>query len=468
MPELTSSPPLTAAPQPRVRYLPLITLAMGFVMATLDVTVVNVGLSNIATQLQVPLSGLVWVVDGYTLTFAAMLLVGGGLADRFGAKNVYQAGLAVFVMASLLCGIAPNGTTLVAARFLQGVGAALFMPSSLSLLARAYPDDHVRARMLGLWSAIVSVAGVSGPLVGGILIDRFGWRSIFLVNLPIGLIGLAMAQHVIPSSARHFRTLNAATHVLGVTALAGLSFALIEGPVHGWTSAPILAAALVMLVAGAGFVMRERRIATPLLPRELFATARFPAANMLGFLINFGGYGQLFLLSLFLQEARGASPLAAGTQLLPTMLLFTLGNLSAPRVVARIGPRAALMASMALCAGASALTASVLRPETDYWLFAAIVSLINLGVGVAVPAMTAVVMQIAGQAHANIAAACLNANRQIGVLVGVATMGTILHACTDWHISLPLAFGTMGTLYGVGAVLVWRYLKTGTMSRTPR
>ncbi|OZI63484.1 MFS transporter [Bordetella genomosp. 11] len=463
MPELTSS--VSVAPEPRVRYLPLITLAMGFVMATLDVTVVNVALSNIAGQLQVPLSGLVWVVDGYTLTFAAMLLVGGGLADRFGAKNVYQTGLAVFVLASLLCGAAANGTTLVIARFLQGLGAALFMPSSLSLLTRAYPDDRVRARMLGLWSAIVSVAGVSGPLVGGILIDRFGWRSIFLVNLPIGLIGLAMAQNIIPRSVRHSRALNAPSHLLGVTALAGLSFTLIEGPVHGWTSLPILCGASVMLVAAAAFVQRERSIATPLLPRELFRTARFPAANMLGFLINFGGYGQLFLLSLFLQEARGATPLTAGMQLLPTMMLFTLGNLSAPRLVVRFGPRAALMGSMTLCATASAATAWILRPETDYWLFAAIVSLINLGVGIAVPAMTAVVMQISGQSHANIAAACLNANRQIGVLVGVAVMGTILHAYADWHISLVLAFGTMGTLYGIGTALVWRYIHTDGAKR---
>ncbi|AOB32145.1 MFS transporter [Bordetella sp. H567] len=465
MSELTSSSRLSIAPGAPVRYLPLITLAMGFVMATLDVTVVNVGLSNIAGQLQVPLSGLVWVVDGYTLTFAAMLLVGGGLADRFGAKNVYQTGLAVFVLASLLCGAAPNGTTLVAARFLQGVGAALFMPSSLSLLARAYPQDRVRARMLGLWSAIVSIAGASGPLVGGILIDRFGWRSIFLVNLPIGLIGLAMAQNVIPASVRHPRALNAVSHLLGVTALAGLSFTLIEGPVHGWTSFPIQCAAVVTLAAAIAFVQRERRVASPLLPRDLFRTARFGAANMLGFLINFGGYGQLFLLSLFLQEARGATPLQAGTQLLPTMIMFTLGNLSAPRVVSRIGPRAALMASMALCGASSAATAWVLRPETDYWLFAAVVSLINLGVGVAVPAMTAVVMQIAGQSHANIAAACLNANRQIGVLVGVAIMGTILHAYADWHIALPLAFATMGTLYGLGTALVWRYLRADSTSR---
>jgi DHA2 family methylenomycin A resistance protein-like MFS transporter len=438
--------------------MPLITLATGFVMATLDVTVVNVALSDISSQLNVPLSGLVWVIDGYTLTFAAMLLVGGGLADRFGAKTMYQIGLALFVLASVLCGAAPSGNALVGARLLQGIGAALFMPSSLSLLSRAYPNERVRAKMLGMWSAIVSVAAASGPLVGGILIDRFGWRSIFLVNVPLGLLGLFLTQKVIAPAPRHPRTLNAISHVLGVAALAALSFTLIEGPVDGWLSAPILLSAAITLIAGAAFVRHERTSPTPLLPRDLFATSRFAASNGLGFLINFNSYGQLFLLSLFLQQARGDTPLQAGLQLLPTMVVFTLSNLAAPHIVSRWGPRACLIACMGSCTLFAALTACVLRPDTSYWMFVIILALTNMGVGVAVPAMTAVVMQLAGQSHANVAAASLNANRQIGVLVGVAIMGTILHSYTDWMISLPVAFGTMAAVDALAMGLVWRYL----------
>lgn len=427
-------------------------------MATLDVTVVNVALSDISQQLRVPLAGLVWVVDGYTLTFAAMLLVGGGLADRFGAKNTYLTGLATFVLASLLCGAAPSGSALVAARFLQGLGAAMFMPSSLSLLTRAYPDDRVRARMLGMWSAIVSVAAASGPLVGGILIDRFGWRSIFLVNLPIGIIGLVMAQSVIAPAPRHSRTLNIGSHTLGVMALGALSYVLIEGPVDGWLSAPILTAAGLTLLLGAAFVQRERTTAAPLLPRDLFATPSFAASNGLGFLINFGGYGQLFLLSLFLQQARGDTPLQTGLELLPTMVVFTLGNLAAPHVVSRFGPRATLIGSMVSCALFAAITAAVLQPHTSYWLFVVVLASTNMGIGIAVPAMTAYVMQLAGQSHANVAAASLNANRQIGVLVGVAIMGTILHAYADWRIAIPVAFGAMALMYALAVLLVWRYL----------
>jgi DHA2 family methylenomycin A resistance protein-like MFS transporter len=458
MPDPSHSSAHPAASARPVGLLPLITLAAGFVMATLDVTVVNVALSDISQQLRVPLAGLVWVVDGYTLTFAAMLLVGGGLADRFGAKNVYQAGLATFVLASVLCGAAPSGNALVAARFLQGLGAALFMPSSLSLLTRAYPDERVRARMLGMWSAIVSVAAASGPLVGGILIDRFGWRSIFLVNVPIGIVGLFLAQTVIAPAPRHSRTLNIGSHILGVLALAALAYTLIEGPVHGWLSMPILCTMGLMLLLGAAFVQRERTTPAPLLPRELFATAKFAAANGLGFLINFGGFGQLFLLSLFLQQARGDTPLQAGLELLPTMVVFTLGNLTAPHIVSRFGPRATLIACMANCTLFAGITALVLQPDTSYWLFAIMLALTNVGIGVAVPTMTAFVMQLSGQTHANSAAASLNANRQIGVLVGVAIMGTILHGYSDWRVALPIAFGTMASMYALATGLVWRYL----------
>lgn len=437
--------------------LPLLTLAIGFVMAMLDVTAVNVALSDIAHNLSVPLSGLVWVVDGYTLTFAALLLVGGALADRYGAKTIYLSGLVVFMLGSLLCGAAPDGNTLIAARMLQGVGSALFMPSSLSLLTHTYEDDRVRAHMLGTWSAIVAVAAAMGPLVGGVLVDSFGWRSVFLINVPVGLLGLVLAQKVIPAAPRHWRPLPAASHALGIAGLASLCFTLIEGPVFGWTSAPILATAALVVIALALLVRRERRGAEPLLPRALFATPRFAAANAIGFLVNFGAFGQLFLLSLFLQQARGADALHTGLQLLPVMAVFSIGNLLSGRITARWGARLPMLGGLLLAALLAALLTGM-RPHTSYLLFAPAVAIANWGVGIAVPAMTTTVMQIAGRSHANSAAAALNANRQIGALVGVAIIGSILHAAPSWEIRIPLAFGAIGLAYGVAALLVGRYI----------
>src|SRR5471032_2064594 len=209
------------------------TLAIGFVMAMIDVTAVNTALSDISLNLGVPLTGLVWVVDGYTLTFAALLMAGGALADRYGPKNVYQGGLSVFILGSVLCAVAPSGHALIAARLLQGAGAALFMPSSLSLLTHAYEDESTRARMLGTWSAIVGCSSAVGPLVGGVLVHAFGWRSVFWVNVPIGVLGVVLTQMVAPATARHARALSLLSHGLGVTALAGMSVVLIEGPSLG-------------------------------------------------------------------------------------------------------------------------------------------------------------------------------------------------------------------------------------------
>nr|WP_272901308.1 MFS transporter [Herbaspirillum frisingense] len=449
-------PPVTALPH-RAGLLPLVALAIGFVMAMLDVTVVNVGLSNIATSLDAPLSTLVWIVDGYTLTFAAMLLVGGALADRFGARKLYLTGLFLFVLASLLCGAAPNGPFLVAARLLQGLGAAFFMPSSLSLLSHVYEDDRVRARMLGVWSATVGLAAAIGPLVGGVLIHWLGWRSIFLINVPVGLVGLLMARKLIPQVAGQARALHLYSHLAGVVMLAGLSFVLIQGPVYGWTSPRILAGLAVAVLAAVALVRHELRGVAPLLPKALFATPQFAAANGIGFMINFGIYGNLFYLALFLQQGRGADALQTGLQLVPMMAVVFFGNLMSGRMAAHWGPRVPLLLGLSVGTVFTAVAMSF-RPDTPYWVLAVVCAAANLGISTAIPAMTTVVMQVAGKAHANSAAAALNANRQIGALVGVALMGAILHSVNGWGLRNGLAFGVMAVAYGLALWLVWRFV----------
>ncbi|WP_332611464.1 MFS transporter [Achromobacter sp. ESBL13] len=454
-----SSPLPSVDAKPATAWLPLITLAIGFVMAMLDVTVVNVALPSIAVQFVVPLTDLVWIVDGYTLTFAALLLVAGALADRYGAKTVYLAGLAVFTLASLLCGLAPDANTLIAARMLQGLGAALFMPSSLSLLTHAYDDDHVRNRMLAAWSAIVAVAGATGPLLGGVLIHQFGWRGIFLINLPLGIVGLWLARRRIQAAPRRPRALNPISHLLGVIALSALCFVLIQGNAYGWTSPRIAGVTALCAVAIVLLVRRERRHAEPILPRALFQTPHFAAANGVGFLINLASYGQLFLLSLFLQHARGADALQTGIQLVPMLAVFSIGNLISGRLSARWNVSAALLGGMSLAAVMSALGIAAFTPAIAYWPFAVLIALGNLGVGIAVPAMTSIVMQVSGKHHANSAAAALNANRQSGALVGVALMGTIMHVLPDWNTALPVAYGVIAASYTAGVGLVWRYLR---------
>jgi DHA2 family methylenomycin A resistance protein-like MFS transporter len=446
-----------AAAGARVDWLPLVTVALGFVMAMLDVTVVNVALGDIRADLSAALSTLVWVVDGYTLSFASLLLAGGALANRFGARAVYVAGLALFVVASILCGAAPGAGALVAARLLQGCAAALFIPSSLGLLTLAYPDHALRARMLGLWAAVVSLSAASGPLVGGVVVTWLGWRAIFLLNVPIGLAGIWLARrHLVATSGRP-QALNLAAHACAAAGLGALAYALIEGPALGWRSPAVLATAAACVVAGLRFVALERRAAEPVVPRALLRDPRFLRMNGVGIHVNFGAFGTLFLASLYEQQARHAGPLATGVALLPLMVTFALGNLAFSRVSARVGAALPMRAGLALAAAATGTLALAACSGADLGrAFGALVALANLGTGIAIPAMTNTLLSAGDRAHANTAAAALNANRQVGALLGVAVVGVVLHGARDWTVALPVALGLLAAAYAAATAFAWR------------
>ncbi|WP_338764665.1 MFS transporter [Massilia sp. METH4] len=428
----------------------LFTLAIGFVMAMIDVTAVNTALSAISTDLDVPLDGLVWVVDGYTLTFAALLLAGGALADRHGAKRAYQAGLAVFVLGSVLCALAPSGAALVAARLLQGSGAALFMPSSLALLTHAEDDEKRRAKMFGAWAAIVSAAATAGPLAGGLLVETFGWRSIFWLNLPVGLLGIALAQVKAPAPRAHARELRLASHALGAGALAALAFVLIEGPVLGWVSVPVVSALVASATMALLLVWDERSAAQPILPRALYGIAPFRAAVLTGLAINFGSFGHLFVLSLWMQGVQGSGALGTGLAILPMTAAAGVSNVLSGRAVARHGTRMPLLTGMG-GAAVAALLLTQATAATPAWMVVAGGTLMFFAVGFAIPAMTATVMGAGGKAHASAAGAALNASRQIGALLGVAAAGTVLHAVRAWEARQEIVY----TLFAAGFAIAW-------------
>ncbi|MGW7491262.1 MFS transporter [Streptomyces sp. NPDC054786] len=431
----------------------LLVLALGFVMASLDTGIMNVAANDLRARLGLSMSGLTWVVDGYVLAFAALLLLAGSLAKRFGARRIYLIGLAVFTGASLLGAVAPNGAVLVAARFTQGAGAALFMPSSLSLLMHAFPEPARRAKTLGIWSAIVSTSVGLAPTLGGLLVGTLGWRSIFLVNLPIGVAGLLLTRRVIAAVPARGTALGGSGHVLGLLALGSLSYALIEGPDKGWSAPPVLAACAVAALAAAGFLVRERAARTPVLPVALFADHSFTAANVVGFLFNFAFYGVLFVLGLFLQTARGASPVTAGLQMLPAVLVLPFGNILYARIGPRIGNRTALTGSLALSAAGYGLLFLILSPGLPYWVLAVVFAVTHLGSGVSAPAMTGVLMAAAGGEHADIGSATLNANRQIGSLVGIAGMGAVLTGAGGGYRGATYAFVLTAGALAVAAVV---------------
>ncbi|MFI9719453.1 DHA2 family efflux MFS transporter permease subunit [Streptomyces sp. NPDC052396] len=440
----------TAAPARLGLQLPA--LALGFVMATLDTTIANVAGPSLRSGLGMSLSGLTWVMSGYVLAFASLLLLAGSLAGRHGARRVYLAGLGLFTAASVLCAAAPVAGVLVAARLLQGAGAALFMPSSLTLLLAAFPDSRERARVLGLWSAIVSTAAGVGPALGGALVGAFGWRSIFLINLPVGLAGLVLARRHVTEVPGRPGALGVGGHALGLLALAGLSYGLIQGPEAGWTSPVVLGSLAVAVLAAVAFGARERRSAQRIVPAELIADSRFRAAGLIGFLFNFALYGGMFALALFFQQARGAGPVVAGLELLPAQLVWLVGNVLYSRLGRRLGNRTALTASLGLAAAGMLVLALTISPAMPYWVIAVLLAVINLGVGVASPAMTGALMEAAGPAHAGIAGASLNANRQIGSLVGIAVMSAVLSGTSGWYPGIAMVFALMTAAYAAGSL----------------
>jgi MFS transporter, DHA2 family, methylenomycin A resistance protein len=414
---------MAASSSPR---LTLAATSVSYIVVILDTSIVNVALERIAQGLAVGVSGLQWIVNGYTLTFASLLLTGGTLADRWGAKRVYAAGLALFTAASGLCGAAPSLPALIGARALQGIGAALLVPCSLALLDEAYPDAGERAKAIGFWAGCGGAALAGGPLAGGVLIDLLGWRSIFLFNLPIGLAGIWLTWRI--AAARRSgggRRLDLAGQVLAVLALGGLTAALIEGPALGWSSPAILGLWAVAAAAAALFLTVEARRAEPMLPLRLFRAATFSAAAGAALITTLTLFGLVFVLSLYFQEIRRQSPLVAGLAFLPMTAVVTGGNIVSGRWAARAGPRWPLAAgSLAAAAGFAGLL--IVGDATPYALLAPALLAIGIGGGLATPAAAAALMAAADRRHAGIASGVLNTARQVGTAVGVALFGALV------------------------------------------
>lgn len=403
----------------------LFAASFGFLMVSLDATIVNVALPTLSEKLGAGLSQLQWVVAGYTLTFAALQLVGGSLSDRLGARRAFAAGLGLFVVASLACGLATSPEMLIAARFVQGIGAAVQLPASLAMIRHAYPDGAARSRAIGVWASAGGGAVAAGPVVGGLLLVWLGWRSLFLVNLLIGAVGLLATLRAAGTRVGPARRLDVPGQALVIVTLSGLVFALIEGGSLGWRS-PSVVAGLVLGVAGAvSFVLWERRAPEPMLPMRLFAHPMFSAASVAGFVQNFSYYGIVFLLSLFLQDERGYSALETGLIFLPMSVAAMASNLWGGRLTARLGPRIPMMGGQFVFAlGLFALLLA--GPDAPNWQIWLATVPVGIGGGMAVPAMSGAVLEAVEPEYAGVASAELNTARQVGGAVGVALFGTLV------------------------------------------
>lgn len=433
--------------------LALLAICLGYFMTILDTTVVNVALPAIRDQLGANVAGLQWIVDGYALVFAGLLLTAGALGDRLGNRAIFLAGLVLFTLASALCGAAPALWALQATRAAQGIGAALMVPASLALLRETFGSPAARARAIGLWGGIAGVAAGSGPVVGGLLVDTLGWRGVFLVNVPIGILAVVLTwRYVAPSARRPGRGLDWPGQVASILALAALAFACIQGSVWGWSTPPVLGAFALAGVATVVLVAVERRVVDPMLPLELFGGATFTAATAVGLLLNFGFYGQLFLMSLFFQEVRGASALATGLALLPETGMAAVGSTLAGRATGRVGPRLPMLAGLVL-GGLGLLALSLVGATTRYAALGPLLVAVGFGTSFAMPAMTAAVMEAASAERAGIASGVLNASRQVGGVLGVALLGALVGGGRPFVPGLRAAGLLAGGAFFFGALL---------------
>ncbi|WP_405658641.1 MFS transporter [Streptomyces sp. NBC_01166] len=397
---------------------------LGFFLISLDALIVTVALPDMGRSLGGGMSGLQWVVDGYTLMFAALMLSAGSLSDRIGARRAFGGGLLLFALTSAACGFAPGLGVLVAARLVQGAAAAVMMPASLALVRQGFPDQAERARAIAVWTVGGAVAVAAGPVVGGALTASAGWRWIFFVNLPAGLLALALLTRVLVSPRLPAR-LDGVGQVTAVLALGGLTYGVIEGGAEGFGHPLVVASLLVAVAAAAAFLLAQARGAHPMLPLPLFRTRVVAVSLVVGFMLNAAYYGGVFVFSLYLQQERGQSALQAGVLFIPMTALVAVVNLASARLAARFGPRVPMVAGQ-LVGTVGLLTLLTVGGHTGMWVVAALMVPVGLGGALAVPALTAMLLDVVPADRAGTAGAVLNTARQVGGAIAVAVYGALL------------------------------------------
>ncbi len=410
----------------RARRLVILAICcMSLLIVGLDSTIVNVALPAIHRSFHGSLSGLQWTIDAYTLVLASLLMLGGSTADRIGRRRVFQTGLVVFSAGSLLCALAPTLELLVVFRIVQAIGGSMLNPVALSIIRNVFDDPRERAQAIGLWGGVVGLSMALGPVLGGALVDSVGWRSVFLVNLPVGLLALGLATAFIPESrAPRARRIDPVGQVLVVTALASLTYAIIEGPGDGWSSLEIIGLFVLALGSFAALTAYELRRAQPLLEVRFFRSAPFSGASVIAVCAFAALGGFLFLNTLYLQDVRGLSPFHAGLYTLPLAgMTVVFGPLSG-RLVGRIGSRPSLVvAGAALCAAALMLTRLSPTTSTAYLLGSYVI--FGLGFGLVNPPITNTAVSGMPPSQAGVAAAVASTSRQVGQTLGVAIVGAL-------------------------------------------
>jgi len=419
----------------------LLSALLGFFVIGLDASAVNVALPAIGHSFGGSTSALQWIVDAYTLMFAALVLSSGAISDRIGANRVFGIGLAVFTAASAVGGFAPGLAVLIGARVVQGSAAAVMLPSSLALVRQAYPVASERSRAIALWTVGGAVSFAAGPIAGGLLTSGLSWRAIFFINIPVGALTLALLARA-PRSPRRAARLDPFGQLAAILALVALTFGVIRGGDTGFGTPIVIGSLLVSAVALAAFVAVEAHVADPMVPLELFRSRTVTVGVLVGFAVNAAFYGMVFVLSLFFQQVMHLSAVRAGLMFLPMTGLVAGANVASARAAARFGPKVPITVGQLICVvGLLGLTS--VDGSTSWLHIAALLIPMGVGLGFAVPSLTAVVLNDIAPERAGMAAGVLNSLRQTGGALAVAVFGALVaHRTafiTGMHVSLLIA-----------------------------
>jgi EmrB/QacA subfamily drug resistance transporter len=412
-------------PDRRRRLLILGICSMSLLIVGLDSTIVNIALPAIHRSFHSAFSGLQWTVDAYTLVLASLLMLSGSSADRIGRRRVFQLGLMLFSLGSLLCAVAPSLALLIVARVVQAIGGSMLNPVAMSIIRNVFEDPRERAQAIGVWGGVIGISMALGPVLGGALVDSVGWRAVFIVNVPIGVLAIVLTALYVPESrADHARRLDPVGQVLVIVALATLTYAIIQGPSAGWLSVQTVGLFAVSVASFAALVAYELKRREPLLEVRFFRSAPFSGATAIAVAMFAAMGGFLFLNTLYLQDIRGLSPLDAGLYTLPMAgLMLVIAPISG-RIVGNRGTRLPLLTgSLAVIASGAILTR--LTAHTSFTVLVTAYVLFGLGMGLINPPITNTAVSGMPPSQAGVAAAVASTGRQVGMTLGVAVLGAL-------------------------------------------
>lgn len=460
MPELTR----------RRRMLVLAICCTSLFVVSLDNTIVNLALPSIQRDFDASVSALQWTIDAYTLTIACLLMLAGSTGDRIGRRRVFQTGLVLFGIGSLLCSVAPDVGSLIAFRALQAIGGSMLNPVAMSIITNTFTDRQERARAIGVWGGVLGVSMALGPVVGGVLVDSVGWRSIFWINVPIVVAAVVLAARFVPESrAPRARRFDPYGQVFVILALGGVTFGIIEGPGHGWGSPLIVGCFVVAAVATVLFVVVESRRRDPLIDPRFFRSAPFSGATVTAVCAFAALAGFLFLNALYLQNVRGFSPLHAGLLTLPMAVMTGLLPPLAGRLVGSRGPRIPLLVGGAGITLAALILMVVIGNDTPIGLLVLAYVVFGIGFGMVNAPITNTAVSGMPNTQAGVAAAVASTSRQVGSAMGVAVLGSLVMSSVVGPFGTGFAAASRigwGVMVGCGIViLVLGVVGTGAWAR---